>query len=109
MISLIILNWMKHHPLLSDLETNRCRWTNVKINIFHDSLRKLTFFSVSKFKEADCKPRNTVIPLNVTDSKNGSYFPCCIEVPRCGGCSLLSYKSCQPTEAEEIQVKVYLF
>ena len=68
----------------------------------------LVSFPVSTYKEADCKPRPTVVPLNVTNLKKGTYFPRCIEVPRCSGCSFLSYQSCQSTEVDEIEVKVYL-
>ncbi|XP_017040524.1 LOW QUALITY PROTEIN: uncharacterized protein LOC108087598 [Drosophila ficusphila] len=58
---------------------------------------------------ATCSPQPTVVelkPSNPDDELNFYYIPSCTRINRCGGCCGSNLISCQPTEVENVELRV---
>ncbi|XP_017113139.1 vascular endothelial growth factor C [Drosophila elegans] len=73
---------------------------NFKRSIMKSTVRNAT--------PASCSPQPTIVELMppAEDRANYYYMPACTRISRCNGCCGSTLISCQPTEVEQVQLRV---
>ncbi|XP_016967053.1 vascular endothelial growth factor C [Drosophila biarmipes] len=70
--------------------------------------RSISKSTVRNATPASCSPQPTIIELKppAEDEANYYYMPACTRISRCNGCCGSTLISCQPTEVEQVQLRV---
>ncbi|XP_017009891.2 uncharacterized protein Pvf1 [Drosophila takahashii] len=70
--------------------------------------RSISKSTVRNATPASCSPQPTIVELKppAEDEANYYYMPACTRISRCNGCCGSTLISCQPTEVEQVQLRV---